>query len=349
MKIAYLHNTPPAQHISNEEKFIALGKNTGNLVFRDALWRLFDPFNIPYDRQEFIEQFEKVIITDLIWIKENAEYNYLERIIDKYPVSLIPMSIGLQNKSFYDLSFRLSEQLVRLLKKMQERAVLGCRGEYTAEVLSKNGIKNIEMIGCPSMYYWNNRRLKIRSRAKPVHCSANFRSFSRALTENEKNFLRYCAERNMVFIEQTGRFAAWNVKDKEYFQFVNGWMEKKAVVPFDRSEWDRALQNVDFSFGARFHGNVMALWNNIKALFMITDSRTKEMIEFFRLPSIELNAFDKDKPIEYYYELADYSEFNKIYHKLYKIFCGFVKKNGLVFSEKALPLQFNAHKVKVQG
>ena len=66
MKIGYLHNTPPAQHISNEEKFIALGKNTGNLVFRDALWRLFDPFNIPYDRQEFIEQFEKVIITDLI-------------------------------------------------------------------------------------------------------------------------------------------------------------------------------------------------------------------------------------------------------------------------------------------
>ena len=189
MKIGYLHNTPPAQHISNEEKFIALGKNTGNLVFRDALWRLFDPFNIPYDRQEFIEQFEKVIITDLIWIKEGAEYNYLERILDKYPVSLIPMSIGLQNKSFYDLSFHLSQQLVRLLKKMQERAVLGCRGEYTAEVLSKNGIKNIEMIGCPSMYYWNNRRLKIRSRAKPVHCSANFRSFSRALTENEKNFL----------------------------------------------------------------------------------------------------------------------------------------------------------------
>lgn len=67
------------------------------------------------------------------------------------------------------------------------------------------------------------------------------------------------------------------------------------------------------------------------------------------MPSIELNAFDKDKPIEYYYELADYSEFNKIYHKLYKIFCGFVKKNGLVFSEKALPLQFNAHKAKVQG
>lgn len=147
----------------------------------------------------------------------------------------------------------------------------------------------------------------------------------------------------MVFIEQTGRFAAWNVKDKEYFQFVNGWMEKKAVVPFDRSEWDRALQNVDFSFGARFHGNVMALWNNIKALFMITDSRTKEMIEFFRLPSIELNAFDKDKPIEYYYELADYSKFNKAYHILYKNFCGFVKKNGLVFSEKALRLKFKTN------
>lgn len=59
MKIAYLHNTPPAQHISNEEKFIALGKNTGNLVFRDALWRLFDPFNIPYIARNLLNSLKK--------------------------------------------------------------------------------------------------------------------------------------------------------------------------------------------------------------------------------------------------------------------------------------------------
>lgn len=338
MKIGYLRNLIDPKS-SKAEKFKALGKNTGNLVFREALQRLFDPFNIPYTQQEFIAQCDKVILTDLIWIKENTSFDYLEKIVDKYSISFIPMSIGLQNKTF-DLDFRLSEQVVRLLKKLEERAVLGVRGEYSAMVLRRYGIKNISIIGCPSMYYWNNQRLKIKTKKSPVHVSANFRSFSRVLTETEKDFLAYCAQRDMCFIEQTGPFSKYNVKDEQYFKHIDSWMQRRSILPCELSEWSSALKGIDFSLGGRFHGNVVALWNNIKALFMVSDSRTREMIELFHLPFIELGSFDKEKSIEYYYEKADYTDFNRNYKKLYKNFLQFCQNNGLQLSEKAVKLSF---------
>ena len=339
MKVGFMRNWF-IPNSNDEEKFKILGKNTGNLVFRESLQRLFDPICIPYSYQEFISQFDKIILTDLIWIKENVTFGYLEKIIDKYNVDFIPMSIGLQSKT-RDKNFHLADETVRLFKKMQERAILGIRGEYTADILQKYGIKNTQIIGCPSMYYWNNKKLKIKG-APPqkIIASANFKSFSRILNETDKNFLSYCAQRNLSFIEQTGRFTEWNAQDKNYFKIIDEWMSRRLTIAYTYDEWCNALKGINFSFGGRFHGNVIALQNGIKSLFIVSDSRTTELTDFFHLPTMTFNEFDKDKPLEFYYEKADYSEFNKHYPSLFKAFCNFANKNGLPFSENAVPLNF---------
>ena len=330
-------------NLSPEEKFAILGKNTGNLVFREALDRLFDPVDIPYAYKDFISQFDKIIITDLIWINENVTFDYLEKMVDKYDASFIPMSIGLQSKT-QDINFKLAENTVRLLSKMQERAILGVRGEYTADVLQKYGIKNIQIIGCPSVYYWNNPNLKIGSKhPNSITCCSNFKSFSYILNEKDRDFLSYCANKNMRFIEQTGQFTLWNANhDEKYFSRINSWMQQRSITPYTKEEWQDAIKEANFSMGGRFHGNIIALWNNIKSLFIVSDSRTTELTKFFHLPTITFKEFDKSKPIEYYYDKADYTEFNKHYPSLFKKFYDYAKKNGLPFSEKANPLMFNA-------
>lgn len=326
---------------TEEEKFKVLGKNTGNLVFREALQRLFDPINIPYAYKDLVSQFDKIIITDLIWIKENVTFNYLEKMLDAYSADFIPMSIGLQSKN-RDMNFHMAEETVRLLKKMQERAILGVRGEYTAEILQKYGIKNIQIIGCPSMYYWNNPKFKIKAQLpEKIKGCANFKSFSHILNQTDKNFLTYCAERDMRFIEQTGYFTEWNAQDKNYFNLIDGWMKRRAVLPYTLGEWCTALNGYNFSLGGRFHGNVVALWNGMKSLFIVSDSRTTELTDFFHLPTITFSEFDANKPLEYYYDKADYTNFNKHYPALFKAFRDFVKKNGLSFSEKATKLKFS--------
>ena len=73
----------------------------------------------------------------------------------------------------------------------------------------------------------------------------------------------------------------------------------------------------------------MALWNGIKALFLTVDSRTAELTDYFRLPAISMAKFRWDRPIEYYFAQADYTEFNRIYPLRYKEFHKFARKNGL--------------------
>ena len=121
------NNVRPDGNLS--EKLSDLGENTGNLVFWRALERLFQPLPISYENTERLTECEKVIITDLIWIRENSDFNYLERIVDKYLVPFVPISIGLQS-TMYDINFRLSNNTVRLLHKLEERAVLGVRRRY---------------------------------------------------------------------------------------------------------------------------------------------------------------------------------------------------------------------------
>ena len=321
------------------EKLIACGENVGNLVFWEAIERLFSPKAVRYGDAEGLKSCEKVIVTDLIWIHENAEFLYLEKIVDAYPIPFIPISIGLQSGG-YDPSFKLSASLVRLLKKMEERAMLGVRGAYTESILEKYGIKNIRPIGCPSMYEWNNRSLRISAGSQQGRCSANFRSFFGRLSVPEKHFLSYCARHAMLFIEQTKwKFTPEQANDAAYYRYVSQWLRENSVLPLEVREWERALRGIGFSMGGRFHGNVFALWNGIKALFLTVDSRTEELTNFFGLPAMPMSRFDWERGIEWYYDLADYSRFNRMYPKLYDNFCGFARKNGLKI-KGAQPLSF---------
>lgn len=331
------NNVRPVGTLS--EKLSDMGENTGNLVFWRALERLFDPLTIPYGDTDRLKACDKVIITDLIWIRENSDFIYLERLIDKYPVRFIPISIGLQS-TMYDIHFRLTDNTVRLLHKLEERAVLGVRGEYTAEILNKYGVKNIAVIGCPSMYYWKNERLKIVGDEKLGKSSCNFRSFYGKLSVPEKHFLSYCAKYKMQFIEQTKwEFTPELVNDPAYHAYVQEWLSKNTVLPTSCEEWRSALEGITFSIGGRFHGNVMALWNGIRSLFLTVDSRTKELTDFFHLPSMPMPRFHKERPLEYYFDQADYTEFNRVYPKLFASFTDFVKRNGLQLCD-VKPLMF---------
>ena len=246
MMTGLLRNSVP-QAGTAQEKMRALGMNSGNLVFWHALKRLFAPVDIAYAEKEKLSLCDKVIVTDLIWIRENANFEYLEKLVDSYAIPFIPISIGLQNDRF-DPDFALNSGTCRLLKKMQERALLGVRGEYTADILSKHGIRNISVIGCPSMYYWGNPDLNISAQGKAERVSSNFRTFYGPLTVPEKHFLSYCADRDMQFIEQTEwAFTEDQAKDRKFFEYIDSWLSKSKILPLDFDEWSAALENMDFS------------------------------------------------------------------------------------------------------
>ena len=321
---------------SNPMRF--LGWNTGNLGFRSAIEKLFRPDLIApeFIGKDLLKRYDALIIADLIYIRENADFSYLEKRLEGVDIPIVPMSVGIQSIGNKD-DFKLHGSVIRLLKKIQEKSVIGVRGEYTESVLNNNGIYNTQVIGCPSMYFWNDREFKVEGRQCEIKTIGNFRTFSKdkPLTRKEVEFIRFLRKESALFVEQTKESLEPNLLgDVEDAANLCDYIKDKGEYYYTNKEWIDAIGDFDFSIGLRFHGNVMGLRAGLKSLFITSDSRTKELTSFFNLPSININDFDGKRPLLDYYELADYSKFNREYSKKFDNFVDFVHKNGMKIMDK---------------
>ena len=324
-------------HQTNLEK---VGLNTGNMLFWYALSQILDlDVNTLQEcvwKKVDLSQYESFITTDLIWIQENATFPVVQKQLElagNRP--LIPISVGLQSGNMKE-DFQLHEDTVHLLFELQERCQLGVRGQYTAEILNKYGIKNLKIIGCPSMYLPFDYQFKIRKKDTDLQrASVNMRSMYSPLKREEQKFLVYAANHKYSFCEQTNHpFSPDICKDPPSYAYLNKWFNTHKAMFFDVEDWRAYMSDMDFSMGCRFHGNVIALWEQVPALFITVDSRTTELCKHFSLPTMEMKDFDADKSIRYYYDLANYDEFNKTYPNRLDEFIDFLKKNHLPIKKR---------------
>lgn len=319
-------------------KFFWVGNNTGNLVFIRALKDILHPKIFPLwdvDSGAFRDDPEvsAYVTTELIWLTEHTVYPHvwkmLQGIGDK---PLIPISVGIHSRT-ESTKLALHPDTVKLLRTISERAILGVRGEYTASVLERLGVINLQIIGCPSLYYGMNDHFRIEKQPfrEEMRTVCNFRTFYGKLNPPECEFLTYAANRKMPFVEQTQQeLTLLNCQNNEpQFQYFSEWLKAQKKVFFEIEPWVEWLRQFDFSFGSRFHGNVLAVMNGIPALTMVIDGRMQEMTKFFRLPTLDMKDFSMDKPLSYYYDQADFSEFNRVYPQRLANFRDFLHRNGL--------------------
>lgn len=312
-----------------------VGWNTGNMIFRDAIQKMVDCDVLTIDEPINVEKYNAFITTDLIWLREDVApwkdlFTQLKTAGDK---RLIPLSIGLQS-AFRKKDFKIHPEMVSYLSQLQERTVLPVRGAYTAEILAANGVKNLEIMGCPSIYqlpiYNNNLNGLLAPIPSRISATGNFRTFIGELNDLEKSFLKYVIEKFDGFAEQTFD-PLDNVSGMD--EQILSWMKAKSYAFFDLETWRRYNERYNFSMGLRFHGNIAALLGNIPALFMVIDSRTREMTDFLSLPAMDFSEFDPDLPLERYYEAADYRDFVRTYPQQLERFASFARRSEFKFSD----------------
>ena len=242
-------------------------------------------------------------------------------------VPLIPVSIGLQCRG-YEVDFQLHPDTVRLLHRLEERCVMGVRGNYTAEILSRYGLRNFQVIGCPSVFFREEYAFDSRQPPTPETTVCNYKTFWGGFRPGELAFLEYCRKYQLAFVEQTCQTVEEVLGEKS--GLYQEWLNQKKQLFFSLEEWDRFLQQFSFCLGMRFHGNVLAMQNGARALYLVSDSRTRELTEFFHFPSLEIGAFDPEKSLEAYWEMARYEEFTKVFPEKQENLREFAKKNGLI-------------------
>ncbi len=333
MRTIYLTKRPVLNDKTVLQTPEAYGSNTGNFAFMYSLQNTIKC--TPKTPEQVFEtdnaDVDNIVTHHLIWIRENTEVGTLmHRLLQRFDKPIIPISIGLQADRLKS-DFLFHPTLLRDLAEMQERAVLGVRGDYTAYMLEKNGIKNIRVIGCPSMYVGVNYNRKVLKKdfSEVNAVMSNYKTISNKIdTPTDLAILDFLQKNTQVFIEQTPCYAGKSVLENALKDKIDFFIRKKRMFCVYEN-WYRFAKKYDFCIGGRFHGNVIPVLAGVPSLFIIVDSRTEEMTDFFAFPTVKREDFDPSKSLEYYYELADYSDFNARYPQNLDNFIRFCLDNNL--------------------
>jgi hypothetical protein len=336
------------------------GKNFGNLLIGNAV-QSFLTENTIISRtelrspEEANERCDHVVIPAANFLWKDFDFGYMADFLEKtiLPITIIGVGAQTNDRSITSL---IHPNTLRLMHLISERsASLGVRGYYTAEVLAANGIHNVKVVGCPSLYTTRCPTVKVDATRLSTldNLSVNF---SRRVYTHSFNPDRMRAIENILLkiaLTRNGTFVAQDELEElslssgndintapitDYFHDV----DKNQVTRFFREQtrffcdvgsWSSYIRAQSASVGSRFHGNLIALINGIPALTIVHDSRTMEMCALIGNPVVHVNQVDDKRLTEASLMESllscSFERFEQSYRVLYKRFVGFLNENGL--------------------
>ncbi|MDU8944046.1 polysaccharide pyruvyl transferase family protein [Ovoidimarina sediminis] len=335
--------TTPPPHASISDKLAATVGNTGNMLFETALAKQLRPEVQEIRRLEDIPQdLDHLVLSMSNFISDATDLGPFVDILEARRVANITM-VGCGAQA-YDFGERpnLSEGTKRFISILRERsASIGVRGIYTASVLEDMGIHNLDIVGCPSIYWpgpkgWPPFKGDQSASGRfGIHCTpaGKYRDAVRSL-------IQYGMKHSATYICQTEiRYLEEGPQDTPDFLYYMGdsFLAQKAAeyfrhhgrIFFNLPEWIEHNRGLDFVLGARFHGNVVAMLAGRPSLLLVFDTRTREMADHFSLPYMDFADFDPDLPMQHYVDRSDFGMFHGTYPSRLIEYAGFLEKNNV--------------------
>lgn len=339
---------------SVEEKVSFAGANAGNLIFMEAMKEQLDYVKEIWINPAALKGIDNpsVVIPSANFIIKGGDslMGALIRFLEGTDCPVTMAGLGAQAKleeTPAELVEKLSSTQTRALKMLSERAVtIGVRGEYTAECLDIMGIKNVRVIGCPSFYFGFDRRPprhrapsldRVQITVTPAHpLETKILEMGREL--DAFWLMQMMTEHPELALEQETWDDAWAEKligsfPESVLSQADIWryMKQSARMFFTKKAWDAFYdkEDITFAFGSRFHGNMAAFRRGVPALWIVHDTRTKELAETLHLPHIDYAAWEKVKAPEELLEYCDCREYERKYRQMQKRYTAFLEENHL--------------------
>lgn len=335
------------------DKITLQGCNTGNCFFVESVVKELGLENCTfysdlrnYTKEYVEEQFSAIVVpaSNFLSAFECGFLRYCLNLSERYDLPMIFIGLGCQLAD----NEKLHPKNADMIKKISERCVsIGVRGEKTAEVLSQHGINNFDIIGCPTAFSSLDPEFKIEKNAnpdwsKPLAFNTELQATGINLLYNMircKPVRFYMQNEPLYWFESDSQrqyvcpelsLASLQRRTKEItlpqFREIRQFITENGVIFFNVADWQESLRECVMSLGMRFHGNMMALQAGIPAVWGVHDNRTRELLNYFKLPTFQIS--DDIDPVKIYDE-ADFSAFNSIYTSLYRKYCDFLRKNNL--------------------
>ena len=253
---------------------------------------------------------------------------------------------------------RLPDKAIRVWKQFADHAAtIGVRGGFSAEVLNEIGIKNVEVIGCPSLFRRNDPLLRIAARpfehirrlafSLRREVSSGYADDQRRYLSVQKTVIKRLAQNFDLTLTTHGEPAekAFFYKDADLMEKYRnllvreGWFDPKddglMAIYTDRlfyhdrvEDFDAFIRDQDLALGFRVHCNLPALANGVPALFVGYNFRSQELAETFRVPCLTLDDLD-ERALGEIYAPSLWDAFNRYYPSAYRQMAGFLDRNGM--------------------
>ncbi|MFJ5725047.1 polysaccharide pyruvyl transferase family protein [Streptomyces sp. NPDC093149] len=350
------YDVVPVERALHEDVFAT---NSGNLIFSDAAHKILET-----PRSEVVSNGITTRVADADRI--NSEYDVfviplanafrpsferqlerLTQLISKLKIPVVVPGVGAQTGTNYsaDRLRPMQSTVYAFVSAVLDRsASIGVRGEFTERYLRDMGFRDVDVIGCPSMFL-NGTRLDIRKSGRALGPDSRI-SVNGSHDAVRKHKLGRIINRTHVHYPHL-RFIGQNLSEARQLHWRDMshqnatladipthpdhpmYREDKVRVYVDPAAWMDDLRGFDFSFGSRIHGNIAALLAGTPATVLCGDSRTLELCRYFDIPHRMLAKAPSDlDPAELYAE-ADFGPLTRGHQERFDRFMNFLDKNGL--------------------
>jgi Polysaccharide pyruvyl transferase len=302
---------------------VAAGRNTGNLAFRYAVTQhIASPkVHVPWgaDPGWVRAECDLLVIPSSNQANPGTDFSHGADFLEAVDLPCLPLGLGAQAPDLgAEVAFPPGTH--RYLRSLSERSrQIGVRGDYTADVLAKAGVRNTVVIGCPSNFINTlstlgaviERKLRHGVFTRLVVTAGDLTPAHRKL---ERKLFAWLLSGEGAYVCQShpglvslARNRLEEVTKDEADQ-IRRYLQTRPLrlrprskflatarqefrVFFDAGAWLERLASFDLAVGVRFHGNLLAVQAATPGVCIYHDARTQELCGTTALPSVSVKDF----------------------------------------------------------
>jgi hypothetical protein len=356
-----------------------IGENVGNLLFSSASYKLLQTEGTEVEvgglhggraeAKRINAQTDHVVIP-LANAFRPSYASSLDRMSEtiealRVPVTVLGVGAQLRLDGKVERLDSMKESVSRFVRAVLERSPsIGVRGEFTETYLRGLGFKDVEVIGCPSVFL-RGPDLRVEKRVAALttesRVSLNLSPYVPGLgpiverhTQRYPN-LRYAAQHHdaLGMLLSTKHRSRTHSTDQSVLPTHHAHplvRDGRTSFFVDPEPWMRYLAGFDFSFGTRIHGNIAALLAGTPAMVVAHDSRTLELARYYDIPHRTTKQVGPDTDAAELYAATDLTAFNEGIGERFDRFTAYLGAHGLhhVYEPGQDPTRFDRRVASVR-
>jgi len=333
---------------------VGCGQNSGNLVFASSAQRSLTVDGVDVETGSFSTLLKRVdrlneegrhVVVPLANAFRTGFLRPLGLLTDAIERLTVPVTIlGVGAQFGIDGPDRTSDTIDRAARRFL-RAVLsrgpsiGVRGERTAGYIEALGFREVDVIGCPSMFL-RGADLAIRDDRPAFDARTRISLNLTPRVPIPAGWVEDVFERHprTEFVAQEivdldamlgGPAVAAASPGYPASTRHRAIAENKAVFHQHAPTWIDSMATRAFTVGHRIHGNIASLLAGTPAHVIVHDSRTRELCEYFEIPHTDVRAHTADLTPRRLFESSDYGPLVANHGERLARFARFLERHGL--------------------